>query len=968
VSSPARILTTVDPGEGRRLSRAHAASDVSRVDLDGQWRFNLVARADLVTAGFEKPGFDDAHWAQIEVPGHWQMQGHGSPAYTNVRYPFPVDPPFVPDENPTGEYRYQFDVPADWPSGQAVICFLGVDSAFTVWLNGAELGWSTGSQLTTEFDVGSHLRTGTNVVAVRVHQWSPGSYLEDQDMWWLSGIFRDVSLISRPAGAIDDFFVHANFDHTRGVGTLRIDTDVPAVLTIPELGLQQVPAAGPHVLPDVEPWSAERPRLYDGTISAGGETIALRVGFRTITVLDGLLTVNGRRILMRGVNRHEWNPDRGRAVTAQDMLSDVLLMKQHNINAVRTSHYPPHPAFLDLCDEYGLYVIDECDYETHGFIFTQWRRNPSDDPQWEPALLDRMRRTIERDKNHPSIIMWSLGNEAGHGRNLAAMSALAHARDPGRPVHYEGDWDSSYVDVYSRMYASHDEVDAIGRFAEPVTADPLVDAHRRSIPFLQCEYAHAMGNGPGGLLEYQQLFEKFPRCQGGFVWEWIDHGIRQRTDDGHEFFAYGGDFDEPLHDDNFVADGLVFPDRTPSPGLVEYKAVIAPVRLLIETGKLTVTNLLDFDDTSPMRFLWAHEADGIAVANGELDVAPLAAQHTATVSLPALDTIPSESWLTIRAVLARDTAWAQAGHEVAVSQRMISPAPTRPFRGGELGRDLFDERTGLLTHVGATRVDGPRLDLWRAPTDNDHGTHGTPVESGWRALGLHRLTHRVIDQRWTSDGFALRTRVGPAATDIAMLATYHWTADGDALVLRVTVEPEGEWTQPLPRLGLRMALPAGIDDVEWFGGGPGEAYVDSTQAAVIGRYRRSVEELQTPYVYPQENGNRVGVRWVQLRGPANGVRIEGDPTFDLTVRRWTTEDLDAARHTSDLRPRDRVFVNIDLAQTGLGTASCGPGVLPKYELHATPTTWSVRLIPDKGHGVMARQRQGDNVLRTVQSS
>lgn len=248
MSSPARILTTVDPGEGRRLSRAHAASDVSRVDLDGQWRFNLVARADLVTAGFEKPGFDDAHWAQIEVPGHWQMQGHGSPAYTNVRYPFPVDPPFVPDENPTGEYRYQFDVPADWPGGQAVICFLGVDSAFTVWLNGAELGWSTGSRLTTEFDVGSHLRTGTNVVAVRVHQWSPGSYLEDQDMWWLSGIFRDVSLISRPAGAIDDFFVHANFDHTRGIGTLRIDTDVPAVLTIPELGLQQVPAEGPHVL------------------------------------------------------------------------------------------------------------------------------------------------------------------------------------------------------------------------------------------------------------------------------------------------------------------------------------------------------------------------------------------------------------------------------------------------------------------------------------------------------------------------------------------------------------------------------------------------------------------------------------------------------------------------------------------------------------------------------------------------
>jgi len=924
---------------------------VSRIDLDGKWRFNLVPRADLVTDGFEAPGFEDAGWAQIEVPGHWQLQGHGSPAYTNVNYPFPVDPPNVPDENPTGEYRCLFQLPAGWPAGEAVLRFLGVDSAFTVWCNGAELGWSSGSRLTTEFEVGSHLRAGANVVAVRVHQWSPASYLEDQDMWWLSGIFRDVSVISRPAGSIDDYFVHADFDHVNGTGTLRVVTDVPALLTIPELGLQQVPAAGPHLLPDIEAWSAEQPRLYDGTLSAGGETIALRVGFRTIAVLDGLLTVNGRRILLRGVNRHEWDPDRGRALTAQDMLSDVLLMKQHNINAVRTSHYPPHPGFLDLCDEYGLYVIDECDYETHGFVLNEWRRNPSDDLRWQPALLDRMQRTIERDKNHPSIIMWSLGNEAGHGQNLAAMSALAHERDPGRPVHYEGDWDSAYTDVYSRMYASHDEVDAIGRLAEPMTENPSLDAHRRGLPFLQCEYAHAMGNGPGGLLEYQRLFEKYPRCQGGFVWEWIDHGIRARTEGGREFFAYGGDFGEPLHDGNFVADGLVFPDRTPSPGLAEYKAVIAPLRVLIESEHVTITNLLDFADTTPLRFLWTHEADGVEVDSGELDVAPVAAQECATMPLPTLATVPGESWLTIRAVLAQDTVWAQAGHQVAVSQAMINRAPARSAHRGSLSRDLFDERTGLLIRVGAMLVDGPRLDLWRAPTDNDHGTHGPPVEAGWRALGLHRLTHRVIDRQWTPDGFVLRTKVAPAATDLAMLATYHWMADGEALVLRVSVEPEGDWTVPLPRLGLRMALPVGIDDVEWFGGGPGEAYSDSSQAAIIGRYRRSVDTMQTPYVYPQENGNRLGVRWARLRGASHGVRIEGDPTFDLTVRRWTTEDLDAARHTSDLRPRDKVFVNLDLAQTGLGTASCGPGVLPQYELHAAPTNWTVRLMPDSGHGV-----------------
>ena len=944
-------LTSVDPGAGRRAPRAHAESDAPRLDLAGSWRFNLVPRPDLATTGFADPAFDDAGWARLDVPGMWQLQGYGSPAYTNVRYPFPVDPPFVPDENPTGEYRCAFECPPDWPAGAAVLRFLGVDSMFTAWLNGAELGWSTGSRLTTEFDVGPHLRAGTNILAVRVHQWSPASYLEDQDMWWLSGIFRDVAIIARPAGAIDDVFVHADFaagpdaGGETGTGTLRIETAVPALLTIAELGLHRVPAAGPHTLAGVEPWSAERPRLYDAELSAGGETTRLRIGFRTVVVAGGLLTVNGRRILLRGVNRHEWNPDRGRAVTAHDMRADVLLMKQHNINAVRTSHYPPHPDFLALCDEYGLYVVDECDYETHGFSFTGWRRNPSDDPRWRPALLDRMRRTVERDKNHPSVIMWSLGNEAGHGQNLAAMSALARDRDPGRPVHYEGDQDSSHVDVYSRMYASHDEVDAIGRFAEPVTADPTADAHRRGLPFLQCEYAHAMGNGPGGLLEYQQLFEKYPRCQGGFVWEWIDHGIRQVAADGREFFAYGGDFGEPLHDGNFVADGLVFPDRTPSPGLREYKAVIAPVRLHLEPGQVMVTNLLDFADTAALRFVWTHEAEGARVASGELVVAPVAAQRTATVPLPALQPVAGESWLTIRAVLAADAPWAAAGHEVAVGQRMISPARARVPRAGALDRDLFDARTGLLTRVGALRVDGPRLDLWRAPTDNDRGEHGSPLEPAWRSLGLDRLTHRILDRGWTAAGFVLRTRVAPAATDLALLATYRWSADGDALVLVIEVEPEGDWTEPLPRLGVRMALHAAIDDVEWFGGGPGEAYADSNQAAVVGRYRRTVEELGTPYVFPQENGNRRAVRWAQLRGPAGGLRIEGDPTVELTVRRWTSEDLDAARHTTDLHPRERVYVNLDAAQNGLGTASCGPGVLPAHRLDAAARSWTVRLRP-----------------------
>jgi beta-galactosidase len=933
------------PGAGRRPPRAHYRSDAPTLDLNGRWRFRLAPRADLTTDGFEAATFDDRGWGDISVPGHWQLQGHGSPAYTNNRYPFPIDPPCVPDENPTGEYRRRFDLPSEWPAGGAVLRFLGVDSAFAVWLNGTELGWSTGSRLTTEFDVSGLLRPRANLLAVRVHQWSPASYLEDQDEWWLSGIFRDVTLIARPTGTVDDLYLHAGFDHRTGVGTLRVDVDGPALLDVPELGINGLPCDGTtHDVANVQPWSAESPMLYDARLRSGVETISVRIGFRTVSARDGVLTVNGQRVLFRGVNRHEWNPDRGRSVLQEDMLQDVLLMKQHNINAVRTSHYPPHPDFLDLCDEYGLYVIDECDLETHGFEHVQWRGNPSDDLRWCDALLDRMARTVERDKNHPSVIMWSLGNESGRGANLAAMADWTRERDPDRPLHYEGDRDSGYVDVYSRMYASHAEVDEIGRHAEPQTKDAALDAHRRSLPFVLCEYAHAMGNGPGGLSEYQTLFETYPRCQGGFVWEWIDHGIRRQTPDGREYFAYGGDFGEPLHDGNFVCDGLLLPDRTPSPGLLELKAIFAPLAIDFADGRITVTSLREHADTTDLQFVWAHEIDGVPIETGELALGPLPAGDTAAVAMPGLTTASRESWLTVRAVLAKDVPWAPAGHEIATAQAQLSIAAAAPPRGTAPAAELFDPDTGLLTRLGTLAIDGPRLDLWRAPTDNDRGEHEHPALA-WRALGLHRLTHRVVEQRWSDDEFVVRTRVAPAASDIAMLAAYRWRQDGDALVLTVSVEPQGEWTAPLPRLGLRMALPADIADVEWFGCGPGEAYADSARAALVGRYRYTVDELQTPYVYPQENGNRRHVRWAELRSPYRGLRIEGMPTFDLTVRRWTSEDLDAARHTTDLVDRGHVYVNLDHAQHGLGSASCGPGVLPQHALHAAPASWSVRLVP-----------------------
>ncbi|MEJ3749403.1 glycoside hydrolase family 2 TIM barrel-domain containing protein [Actinomycetes bacterium KLBMP 9797] len=946
-------VTSTSPGNGRRAPRAGFRSDAPTVELDGSWRFRLVAGLPDATEGFEAPDFDDAAWDALEVPSNWQMRGYGAPAYTNTIYPFPVDPPFVPDANPTGEYRREFTAPDGWPVGRRVLRFEGVDSAFAVWLNGEHLGDGKGSRVPTEFDVTGLLRPGRNVLAVRVHQWSSGSYLEDQDMWWLSGIFRPVRLLCRPDGALDDFFVHADYDHTTGQGTLRVETDAPARLSVPALGLDDADAAATHAFARVTPWSAEDPHLYDGELLAGGERIPLRIGFRRVAIVDGLLTVNGKRILLRGVNRHEWDPDHGRTLSHETMVRDILLMKRHNINAVRTSHYPPSAEFLDLCDEYGLWVVDECDLETHGFHWVEWRNNPTDDPQWRDACLDRMARMVERDKNHPSIIMWSLGNECDTGVNLAAMAEWARTRDPDRPIHYEGDRDSGYVDVYSRMYADHVEVERIGRRAEDPTTDPALDAHRRGLPFILCEYAHAMGNGPGGLSEYQRLFEAYPRCQGGFVWEWIDHGVRTHTPDGRAFFGYGGDFGEVVHDGNFVADGLVFPDRTPSPGLVEFKKVIEPVSIEIDPAvpAVRVRNGYDFVDTAHLRFEWRLDAG----AHGELDVPALAPGETATVALPSL-----EGWLTVSAVLAKDQTWAVAGHEIAWGQAELGaaqpPAPPAPTasaivagRAVTLGPAVFDGVTGVLRRLGEFDVDGPRLDVWRAPTDNDlRGWNGV-VADDWRAIGLDRVEHRVVSVDVGDRELTVHTRVVPAGTDLALAATYRWwsTSDEEAqLWLSLSVAPVGEWRVPLPRLGLRMAVPSHLDTVSWFGLGPGEAYADTTAAVRVGTYTHTVAELQTPYVFPQENGNRRDVRWARLAATdGSGLRITGAPSFDLTVRPWTSEDLAAAKHPTDLVTRDRLYVNLDIAQNGIGTASCGPGVLPQHRLMAAPAELTLSFTP-----------------------
>ncbi|UNO44362.1 DUF4981 domain-containing protein [Streptomyces sp. MST-110588] len=1052
------------PGSGCLPPRAwYARTSVRRLPLHGTWRFRLSARADAEDGSFARPDFDDSGWDELRVPGHWVLQGEwnergegggeregseaggkhgqegsygrepgppghgfGSPAYTNTGYPFPVDPPRTPDENPTGDHRHVFDLPGEWPPGPAVLHFGGVESCARVWLNGRELGHFKGSRLPHEFEVGHLLRPRRNVLAVRVHQWSSGSYLEDQDQWWLPGIFRNVSLHQRPEGAVRDYFVHASYDHVTGQGTLRVDCEPAGRVTVPELGLDL--ATGHSATVPVQAWTAETPRLYDGELATSGERVPLRIGFRSVRVEDGLLKVNGRRILIRGVNRHEFHPRHGRTLGPETIRRDLLLMKRHNINAVRTSHYPPHPAFLDLCDELGLWVLEECDLETHGFEQQGWRDNPVDDPRWTPALLDRARRMVERDKNHPSVIMWSLGNECGTGRGLSAMAAWIRDRDPSRPLHYEGDPSCADTDVYSRMYAPHAEVERIGRRTEAPLADPVADARRRALPFILCEYAHAMGNGPGGLSEYQRLFETYERCQGGFVWEWIDHGLLRRTAGGELFHAYGGDFGEELHDGNFVCDGLVFPDRTPSPGLTEYKKVIEPVRIEggsaagngtrrtgtattgtagngttktgvtktgteVEPGTVRITNGQDFADLSPFAFRWSYEAEGEVLAEGTLAVPPLAPGRSAEVELPkppAADGPGRETLWTVRAVLAEATAWADAGHEVAWGQfpayvppsadsaaaaltgsavpasaapptgpgphsaspsrkpRQEPPATACPRRGEGnvivLGPGTFDATTGVLGYLDGIQLAGPRLDVWRAPTDNDEGAPWQPetrCAPEWRRIGLHRMRHRVDAVECGPASLVVRSRVAPAATDLALRTLYRWTADGPRLRLEVSVEPEGEWPCPLPRLGVRMGVCGSLGIAEWYGGGPGEAYPDTRAAARLGRWSMPVDALQTPYVRPQENGARCDVRWAELtRTDRSGLRVEGDPAFFLTARRWTTEELDAARHTTDLVPGDRIWLHLDHAQHGIGSQSCGPGVLEPYRLRAAPARFS----------------------------
>ncbi len=1018
-------ITDQGPGSGRRLpARSWLNTDAPRLLLNGDWRFRLLPAAPGTPAGrgalpageavegVAETGFDDSAWETIPVPAHWVLEGdgkYGLPIYTNVQYPFPIDVPNVPDENPTGDYRRIFTLPASFAAAESVVLrFDGVESMYKVWINGTEVGIGVGSRLAQEFDVTPLVEAGENLIVVRVHQYSAASYIEDQDQWWLPGIFRDVTLEARPVGGITDVWLRTSFG-AGGVG--GIDPEItasaaafPVTLHVPELGVFVVWTAPGDVAPiaiaAVEPWTAEAPRLYAATVTSanGSETLSLKLGFRTVRIEGDQFLVNGRRLVFHGMNRHETHPDRGRVFTEEFARADLEMMKRFNVNAIRTSHYPPHPRVLELADELGFWVVLEADLETHGFEAGGWVGNPSDDPAWRDAYVDRIERTIERDKNHASIVMWSLGNEAGTGANLAAMAAWAHARDSSRPVHYEGDYAGAYTDVYSRMYSSIPETASIGR---DDTDSPLLgcsaaeSARQRTKPFILCEYIHAMGNGPGAIDQYEDLVDEYPRLHGGFVWEWRDHGLRTHTPDGIEYFGYGGDFGEVVHDGNFVMDGMVFADSTPSPGLFEYKQVVAPIRLRFteadatnaaDARTVTISNLRHSSDASDVSFRWWIENDGVLRDSGELAVTgrsglALAAGESAVVALPFLAVDPSgETWFTLEAVLRSETPWAPTGHQISAAQVSLSapvapatltPRPIASVFGNmavgtlRLGTAVFEN--GRLRSLAGCPVAGPRLELWRAPTDNDRGDgwgsyddgdpwlnngYGTPNASSaarWAKAGLDRLSARVISADSAASTVRVRTRYSAADSRHAVVVEELWQLVDGELWLRLDLTPSAGWNMIWPRVGVRFDLPKSVDGASWFGAGPRESYPDSRHSALVARHSATLDELTTHYSKPQESGHRGDVRSLSLtQSGAPWLSLDTVPDSQgrrpgFTLAQHTAQQVSAAAHPHELPPVTDSHLYLDAAQHGLGTRACGPDVWPASALRPEARTITLRI-------------------------
>mgnify|MGYP001316091394 CR=1 FL=1 len=909
-------------GSGCLPPRARMHSDVRVLDLAGTWEFSFQPRRE------DEPG----PWGPITVPGCWQQQGHGRPGYLSAQFPFALEVPHVPDDNPIGTYRRWFEVPDGF--GRAVLRCDGIDSTGEVTIDGVNLGWTKGSRLTHEFPVS--LTPGRHEIVVRVAQFSATSYVEDQDMVRLSGIFRDIAVVARPDGGIDDCVVMADYDPITGRGSLDVRVTSTAEVTV-RLDGRPVPLGTTDVGP-VDPWSAESPRLYELVVSTASETVTCRVGFRRIEISDGLLRINGSPMRFRGVNRHDTDADHGRTVTRDQVRADLLAMKRAHLNAVRTSHYPPLPYLLDVADEIGLYVLEEGDIETHAFVLDEWRNNPSDDPSWTEAYVDRTARMVRRDRHHASVVMWSLGNEAGAGQNFLEARDWLWREDPTRPIHYERDPSYAPSDVFSVMYPEHDRLERMAA-GEEEPADK---------PILLCEYAHAMGAGPGGLSEYEALFDAHPRLQGGFVWEWRDHTLRLPS--GR--LAYGGDFGEALHDGAFAADGLHHGDGVPKPGLADLAAVLAPVRLVVadEWDAVTVTHRAEHVDRTSTELFWSVDEDRGQVASGLLEAPPAAPLEVSTVAPPLAPYRRAGRVLTVQARSTRAHAWAGAGHVLGWAQGSALdhgrlPDPVATFDGADF------TTLGSLTRLSGVRIDGPELGLWRAPTDNDHGyamkSRGQLADAQqWSDANLSVLSRRTVSVSTGPGAVEIERWTAPYSRPFGVRSTLRWTPVVGGAALTADLSPEGEWPCDWARCGLDWTIPGlGLQTpLRWEGRGPGRAGVDVGQAARLGWFSGTVADWQVPHARPQDDGLRADVTRLVLGLPdGRDLVVDSEHPLWVSVRPWTDAQLAAAAHPDELPDTGAVVLSLNAAVHGYGTGACGPGVLPAYRLAPGPASFRISI-------------------------
>ncbi|MGP6146444.1 glycoside hydrolase family 2 TIM barrel-domain containing protein [Jeotgalibaca sp. A122] len=936
--------------------------------LNGEWAFKWVKNPAERQTDFYKSEIDTTNWDRITVPAHWQFQGYDYPQYTNTTYPWveqqELKAPFAPTNyNPVGQYVTAFELEEDWLDKPLFLHFAGVEAAFYVWVNGELVGYSEDSFTAAEFDLSPYVKPGENKLAVEVYRWADASWLEDQDFWRLSGIFRDVYLYQTPYLHIRDFHTQTLLDDAYQNAELKVTVETENLFEVPESGMIEIqlhdendqpvyqtkqPANEPIIefsetITNPKKWSAEEPNLYTlylSVISDTGETLEVhrsQVGFRKFELKDGLMKINGARILFKGVNRHEWDAKRGRAVTKEDMEKDVKLMKQFNVNAVRTSHYPNHPYWYELCDRYGLYVIDEMNLETHGSWYYGQKELeetvPGSRPEWTENVLDRAASMYERDKNHPSILIWSLGNESFGGDNFLKLYDYFKTVDPSRLVHYEGVFhyrlSEAASDIESTMYIPPKEVEAYA-----------LNATENSKPYLICEFSHAMGNSLGNFYQYTELFDKYPILQGGFIWDWKDQAIHRETEDGRTYLAYGGDFGESPNDGNFSGNGLVFADGQITPKVYEMKkcyqnVAFEPTDLV--NGLLTLKNKNLFANLSAYTLQWKAEKNGEMVEEGTVATLDIAPQSTKTIKLPYMkyenETSGDEYHLTV-------SLHTKEHHEVAYEQFQLPTTKrndthkTIVLATGDT-TFTFDANTGLLSSVkkGPTELLQSALEpnFWRASTDNDKGSKFDKRSAIWREAQANReLTALHVTETDVQTTF-----VYPELGNLKLAITYSVTDFGQ-LTIHYTLMPQKPLPD-IPEIGMRVSLDKAFDQLKWFGKGPFETYIDKQTAAKVGVYTSTVAEQFVSYLKPQETGNHIDTRWVELTDTTGtGLKVSGQPLVEFNALPYSYEEMEPADYAYQLPESNRTVLRINHLQMGIGgNDSWSQDTLPEFRLPGT---------------------------------